>query len=110
MSVQHDEMNDLLDYFRYVVLVTAANLQSWTKDKPEKVEAEGDSKTTCDDFGNALLDCIYGMSSQEVGTFINIGSINIVTLVFCIISIPVLLHRLAHFSSLALTSRCRYYV
>ena len=58
------ESNDLLDYFRDVVLVTAARPQSWT----EKVEAKEDRipESTCDDFGNELLEWITGMSHQEV--------------------------------------------
>lgn len=53
--------DDLLEYFRDVVFVTAAKLQSWKEE--EKVEAEGDD---CDDFGAELLECTTGMSPQEV--------------------------------------------
>lgn len=66
MAVEDPESNDLLDYFRDVVLVTAARLQSWSED--EKVEPQRDSipSTGCVDFGNELLECITGMSPQEV--------------------------------------------
>ena len=64
MAVEDPESNDLLDYFRDVILMTAARLQSWTE---EKVEAVPDSvPESCDDFGNELLECITGMSPQEV--------------------------------------------
>ena len=59
----NDGPNDLLEYFRDVVLVTAGKLQSWTE---EKMETEVSFESTCDDFGNKLLECITGMSSEEV--------------------------------------------
>ena len=35
MAVEDPESNDLLDYFRDVILMTAARLQSWTEEKVE---------------------------------------------------------------------------
>ena len=53
------------EYFRDVILVTAAGLQSWREEEVGLPEVEV-SKSTCDDFGKELLECVSGMSLHEI--------------------------------------------
>ena len=68
ISVQDTESNHLLDYFRDVVLVTAARLQSWTSETTP-IGKHVSNETPCEDFGNELLHGISGLLPQEVGIF-----------------------------------------
>ena len=57
------QSTDLLDYFRDVVLATAAKFQSWTETDSIPTTSPA---LTCDDFGQQLLNCVRGMSPQQV--------------------------------------------
>ena len=101
MAVEDRESNDLLDYFRDVILMTAARLQSWTE---EKVEAVPDSvPESCDDFGNELLECITGISPQEVHISVDVCYYQQYNKKNVNEDIIVLLHRLALISSMVYT-------
>lgn len=57
--------DQLLAYFKQVLLVTAARMQSWKGDKESPSEYTG-YDLDFDDFGRELLDCMSGLSSQQV--------------------------------------------
>ena len=61
---------DLLPYFRDRLLMTAAKLQSWTDDVARSEDGVLDSESAmCDHFGKALLECIAGMPTEQVGVY-----------------------------------------
>ena len=58
-----------MNYFRDVVLVTAARLQSWTSEELNN-ESSSVHQTSCDEIINNIVKCTAGMSSQEVNNTI----------------------------------------
>ena len=77
---------DLLPYFRDRLLLTAAKLQSWTDDVARGEDGVGlDSESaTCDNFGKALLECIAGIPTEQVGVHVTCSHllITIILLIF----------------------------
>ena len=68
--------DDLLCYFRDRLLITAARLQSWTIDTTMNVMEKDSNQqnvdsSTCNNFGNALLECIAGMPNEQVGVSVD---------------------------------------